>query len=202
MQWWNRLEFCVTTQLLGLPRQDSEKSTPFTWARIWGVFTRSPSFQNLPVCRSIGCVVHPSLLFIAWHPVGMLKWQSEVGPEVREQCHLLHKKGNSFMFVSSPCMLYLLWRPGRVCALASAAELLPQKPPEAANEYWMAQTKSLTWVSWKNPKALPLGHLKKSSGHTSEVGKPPVTPSSLSILPWHSQVCFIKTSSCQYIFPT
>lgn len=59
----------------------------------------------------------------------------EVGPEVGEQCHLFTRENKFLVFVSSPCMLCLLRRPGGVGVSAPAAEWLPQKPIEAASAY-------------------------------------------------------------------
>lgn len=49
--------------------------------------------------------------------------------KLAEQCHHLLEKINCLCLFSSLGMLYLLWRPGRICDSPWAACSLPQKPP-------------------------------------------------------------------------
>lgn len=116
-----------------------------------------------------------------------------------KQCHLLHEKINSLCLFSSLCMLYLLWRPGRDWAsarqLSSSHRSLRRLP---VHTEWIKS--SIIWVSWKKPKVLLPQHLFKSSGHTSEAGKAPGTPSGLNISPWHKQDYFVNIRSCSTYF--
>jgi hypothetical protein len=140
---------------------------------------------------------------LEWSPCMTPSWHAQVTKWSRtrswKQCHLLREKINSLCLFSSLCMLYLLWRPGRDWAsarqLSSSHRSLRRLP---VHTEWIKS--SITWVSQENPKVLSPQHLSKSSGHASEAGKAPGTPSGLNISPWHKQDYFVNTRSCQYIF--
>lgn len=137
---------------------------------------------------------------ITWHPVGTLKWQSEVGPEVREQCHLLQEKIDCLcLFPLRACCIYYGDLAGFVPQLGqpSCSHRSLQRLP--VHTEWI-KPRALHEYHGKNPKPCRLSTSAKVHGHTYEAGKAPVTPSQLNILPWHNQVCFVKTSNCQTYF--
>lgn len=145
MQWRNRLEFCGTTQHLRSPHHLPEPE--------YEVFTRSPSFQNLPVCRPIGCVVHP--VFCSSHDT-QLVCSSDQGLENNA---IFHARNSMFVLLRACCVYYgdlagfEPWLQQRSCSHRSLQRLCQWIPSGSNQEPCMSIMEKLqspaTWAPQK-----------------------------------------------------
>lgn len=138
---------------MGLPSLESEKPTSFTCARTWDVH-KSP--QHLLCITRVDAgpldVCTSSHLLIVWHPASKLTWQSEVGPEFGEPCHLLHRKTRR-LFLLGAYRVYsgdLAGLVSRLQELSCSHRSLQRLPVH---------------TKWIKPRALHEHHGKKPKAH-------------------------------------
>lgn len=123
------------------------------------------------------CSFCPFLFGIAHSTAGTTK--PAKGSQTQDQRTMSSFTGENklFMLVSSPCVLYLLWRPGRVCA-SSGSRVAPTEACKACQCILSKSGQRREPSIMEKTQSLSPGHLGERAGRTSpgSRGSRPVRP--------------------------